>query len=64
MKKNMENLAAGDCPDEPVSSQLWELWHGGSMQPQCVQVLKLLAEVGWTSLPCEQQHGSFAQLRR
>ena len=64
LQQNLEDLAAEDCPDEPVSSQLWMLWHGGYSQDQCVQVVRLLGQVGWTSLPCEQQHGSLAMLKR
>ena len=59
---NLQALKAGECPDEPVSSQMWELLHSGHPEEQLEQVLLLLGQVGWTSLPCDQQHGSLAQL--
>ena len=62
---NLRNMADGDCPEEPMSKSLWVLWHDKTIKKeQLVQVVKLLSEVGWTSLPCEQQHGSLAQLKR
>ena len=60
LMQNLTRLAAEECPDEPASAQLWELWHGEYPKPQLVQVLKLLGDVGWMSLPCEQQHGNLA----
>ena len=64
IKENLENLAAGDEPTEPASSNLWNL-----MQLRCpiellVRIVKLVGEAPWTSLPAEQQHGSLAALRR
>ena len=61
---NLRKLKAGECPDEPLSSQLWLLLQKKITEERLEQVLKLLGHVGWTSLPCEQQHGSLAQLRR
>ena len=64
-KANLREMAAGDCPDEPMSKSLWILWHDRSIKKeQLVMAVNLLSEVGWTSLPCEQQHGSLAQLKR
>ena len=55
---------ADDCPEEPVSSQLWHLMKASFPRHQLVGTVKLLGECPWTSLPAEQQHGSLALLKR
>ena len=62
--ENLQALADGDCPTEPVSAQLWQLMHMGHNRAQLLGVVRLLGEVPWSSLPAEQQHGSLAQVRR
>ena len=62
--KNLRDLKAGDYPEDPVSSQIYDLLCDSTMESQLVQMLKLLGQVGWTSLPCEQQHVSLAQLKK
>ena len=61
---NLQELAAGNCPEEPIASQLWQLMQIDFPVGQLQATVKLLGEVGWTSLPAEQQHGSLAQVRR
>ena len=52
-------------PHKPVSLQLWILVHMGFPIEQLVATLiKLIGEIGWTTLPAEQQHGSLASFRR
>ena len=53
-----------ECPCEPLSAQIWQLLHQGFSRVQLSGVLRLLGQAGWTSLPCEQQHGSIAQCHR
>jgi hypothetical protein len=62
---NLDVLGAGDKPEDPFSSRMWQLYHTPDFpKGQLHEALLLLREVGWTSLVCEQQHGSLAQLRR
>ena len=64
--QNLRDLKAEpEEPEEPVCSQLYQLLHDDCYPDEkLVQVLQLLGQVGWTSLPCEQQHGSLAQLKK
>ena len=64
VEANLQELADGDCPDEPFSKHIWQLYHGNYHRVHLLDTIKLLGEVGWTSMVCEQQHGSLAQLRR
>ena len=62
---NLEDLAAGCCPSEPVSEKLWHLMHMPSFpKAQLVATLELMREVGWTNMPGEQQHASLSMLHR
>ena len=63
---NLEALAAADKPDEPCSAQMWKLLRREVpySMAQLVEVVELLAQVSWSSLPPEQQHGSLAALHR
>ena len=61
---NLEDLAAGVCPEEPVSKNLWLLMHRPFPKAQLIKTVELLGEVPWTSLPAEQQHSSLAMLRK
>ena len=63
--ENLIAMAAGECPDEPFSKQLWILQNQDTVpRSHLHEVVRLMGEAGWTSLVCEQQHGSLAQLRR
>ena len=64
IEENLQGLREGSCPDEPVASQLWQLMHIEYPMPQIVESVRLMGELGWTSLPAEQQHGSLALYRR
>ena len=64
LQQNLLQLKEEECPDEPVSSQLWELMHAGYPMPMLVSVLEALGQAGWTAVPAEQQHGSLAQFKR
>ena len=62
---NLRSLAKLESPpEEPVSGNMWHLLQTDYPEESLVRVLDLLAEVPWTSLPAEQQHGSLAVLRR
>ena len=61
---NLRELKEGGEPDEPVSQQLWALLHKGFSTKQLSNVVWLLGQIGWSSLPAEQQHGSLAVFRR
>ena len=62
--ENLRGLAAEDMPEEPVSAQLWKLMRRSFNLRQLVGTVELLGEVGWTSLPAEQQHASLALLHK
>ena len=64
VKENLVRLKFSDCPDEPMASQLWTLMRMNYNLDQLAGAVDLLREVGWSSLPAEQQHGSLAQLKR
>ena len=61
---NIEELKTGPEPTEPTSNQLWQLAHLGYPVHLLILTLKLLAQVAWTTLPCEQFHGSLSVFRR
>ena len=61
---NLEELAAGDKPDEPASQQFWHLMHRGHNRHQLVAALQLMADARWTSVAAEQQHGLAASNHR
>ena len=64
IERNLDDLAAQECPDEPVSKNLWLLMQRRFHKVQLVKTVALLGEVGWTSLPAEQQHASLAMLHK
>ena len=65
IQENLRVLKEGPCPDEPFSKNLWTLGTDGTVpESHLIEVVRLMGEAGWTSLVCEQQHGSLAQLRR
>jgi hypothetical protein len=65
LQKNLHGLRAEtEAPEEPMTLQLWLLLQAGFPMSQLVCTLELLQDVGWTTLPVEQQHGSLASLRR
>ena len=64
IEDNLEELSKMECPEEPVSKQLWMLMSMKHSMPQLVSVIRLIGEIGWTSLPAEQQHGSLAAIKR
>ena len=61
---NLDELAQGECPEEPISKNMWRLLHRGFNRAQLVAAVEMLGEAGWTSLPAEQQHASLANLHR
>lgn len=58
--RNLEELAEGPLPQEPVSRQLWMLMSLGVSRPQLVASVKLLGEADWSTLAPEQQHGRYS----
>ena len=62
---NLRELKGGAEPSEPFSLQLWQLLREDRIaMDMAVAIVRLLGEVGWSSLPAEQQHGSLAGLSR
>ena len=61
---NLNILKESDCPEEPISAQLWHLLQIEHPRPQLEQAVLLLQHIGWSSVPAEQQHGSLAVLHR
>ena len=64
VQENLEELAQGGCPEEPVSKQLWMLLGMKHNMSELVQVVRLIGQVGWTSLPAEQQHGTLSMVKK
>ena len=65
VRENLEALALeNDPPIDPVSWQLWILMRANFSVVQLVKTLKLIADVPWTTMTVEQQHGTMAALRR
>ena len=62
--RNLDDLAAEECPEEPMSKNLWLLMHRQFPKGQLVETVAMLGEAGWTSMPAEQQHASLAQLHK
>lgn len=62
--QNLADLAAMDKPQEVVSQQLWCLLRIGFPLAQLRAAVQLLGEIGWATLPAEQQHGSLAVLKK
>ena len=59
------DLFSEDMPHEPVSRQLWLLNSLGLCSLELlIATLETMADIGWTTLPAEQQHGSLAMLHR
>ena len=62
---NLDELMAGDAPEEPMSNQMWQLVHSGNVPRQeLIATVQALGQAGWTSAPAEQQHGSLAVFHR
>ena len=61
---NLEELCNGEMFDEVVSQQMWRLMQVGFPRQQLIATVRLMAEIGWTTLPAEQQHGSLAAFRK
>jgi len=62
---NLDALAAEEeDPADEVSHQLWLLARNGFPRAQLLGVLRLMQEIGWSTMTVEQQHGSVATLRR
>ena len=64
VKGNLVRLKFSECPEEPMSAQLWQLMQMNHNLDELVGAVGLLREVGWSSMPAEQQHESLAQLKR
>eukprot|EP00974_Lingulodinium_polyedra_P046797 4484952-Lingulodinium_polyedra.AAC.1 len=68
---NLDALEEGPEPEDPVSKKLWQLAtgtycpeKGPYSRRKLIATIKLLGECPWTTLPCEQLHGSLAIFRR
>ena len=61
--ENLEELASGQQPEEPVSAQLWRLMHLKFSKTQLLAALELMSDISWSSMSVEQQHGSMAVLQ-
>ena len=61
---NLDDLAAEECPDEPISRNMWLLMHRAFPKAQLIKTVDMLGHVGCTSLPAEQQHASLALLHK
>ena len=64
LERNLEELAEGDEPSEPVSSQMWRLLKSGFPKAQLVATLDLMADISWSTAVVEQQHGMMAVVHR
>ena len=64
LQGNLNDLAAGACPEDPVSAKLWKLCQDEYPPHQLVATLRLLADISWSTLAVEQQHGTMASLHR
>ena len=64
IQENLEELADGEEPEEPVGKQLWKLMHRGHNLQELIAAVDVLGECCWSSLPAEQQHGSLAMLHK
>lgn len=64
VRQNLLDMRDEEPPDEPFSWQMWQLLRMGVNIEQLVSTVRLLLEIGWTTLPAEQQHGSLASIRR
>ena len=64
MLQNLADMAAEPRPADPVSAKLWGLYNDGYPQQQLLDTLKLLADIPWSTLVVEQQHGTMASIHR
>ena len=64
LAENLQELKTGPQPAEPVSNHLWQLAHLGYPDHLLILTLQQLGQISWTTLPCEQMHGSLAVFRR
>lgn len=65
VRQNLESLREEvDMPSEAMTQQLWLLLQSDFPVQLLIRTVQLLQDVGWTTLPVEQQHGSVASLRR
>ena len=64
LHENLAELQMGPQPDEQASRNLWGLCHLNYPRGQLVKGLRIFSQLSWTSLPCEQLHGSLAVFRR
>ena len=51
---NLEALAGGVQPEEPVSAKIWTLLSQGYFMDKLADGVKLLGECPWTTVPAEQ----------
>ena len=61
---NLQDLKDDVTPEEPLSNQLWQLMNVVRTLTRLTDTVKLLGQVPWATLPCEQLHGSLAVFRR
>jgi hypothetical protein len=62
--QNLKDLAAGQCPNEPISAKAWKLMQLGESIVLLARMLTMLADTPWTSMVVEQLHGTMAALSR
>ena len=57
----LEELRAGDRPEEPSSAQCWDLLAMGEPREVLEEIVGDWADLDWTSLVCEQMHTAVVQ---
>ena len=62
--KNLDNLAAGPMPAEPVSAKIWHLVRLGFNRTQLKQALDLLMDCPGGMASAEQQHASATTVKK
>ena len=62
--KNLDDLAVGPMPAEPVSAKIWHLVRLGFNRTQLKQALDLLMDCPWGTASAEQQHASATVMKK
>jgi hypothetical protein len=62
--KNLDDLAAGPMPAEPVSAKIWHLVRLGFNRTQLKQGLDLIVDCPWGTASAEQQHASATIMKK
>ena len=64
MNENLDRLAAGPCPDEPVAAKIWRLLGRSFPRSHIIRGLELLQDCPWGTATVEQQHASGTVMRK